>query len=89
MYKRQTTGYGPEMIASPTPMKGQYLVYVNYYGGGYSYDDEGESDAGQILTTGQITLITEEGTVNEKQESFLVPMRTPGELTLVKSFSYP
>lgn len=84
-----TTGYGPEMIASPTPLKGRYLVYVNYYGGGYSYDEEGEGNPEQILTTGQITLITEEGTVNEKQESFLVPMRTPGELTLVKSFSYP
>lgn len=83
-----TTGYGPEMIATPTPLKGQYLVYVNYYGGGYSYDD-GESTAQQILTTGQITVISEEGTVNEKQQSFLVPMRTPGELTLVKSFSYP
>ncbi|TBU89500.1 hypothetical protein DNK44_16930 [Pseudomonas dryadis] len=84
-----TTGYGPEMIASPTPLKGQYLVYVNYYGGGYSRDEDGNSSAQQILTTGQITLISEEGTVNEKQESFLVPMRTPGELTLVKSFSYP
>ena len=84
-----TTGYGPEMIATPTPLKGQYLVYVNYYGGGYSYDENGESSAQQILTTGQITVISEEGTVNEKQQSFLVPMRTPGELTLVKSFSYP
>lgn len=84
-----TTGYGPEMIATPTPLKGQYLVYVNYYGGGYSYDESGESSAQQILTTGQITVISEEGTVNEKQQSFLVPMRTPGELTLVKSFSYP
>ncbi|HSC84663.1 MAG TPA: hypothetical protein VLC30_13695, partial [Pseudomonas sp.] len=33
-----TTGYGPEMIASPTPLKGQYLVYVNYFGGGYGDD---------------------------------------------------
>ena len=84
-----TTGYGPEMIASPTPLKGQYLVYVNYYGGGYSEGEDGESTAQQILTTAQITVISEEGTVNEKQESFLVPMRTPGELTLVKGFSYP
>lgn len=79
-----TTGYGPEMIASPTPLKGQYLVYVNYYGGGYS-----NGDAAQALTTAQLTVISEEGTVNEKQESFIVPMRTPGELTLVKRFSYP
>ncbi|WP_407926482.1 YfaP family protein [Aquipseudomonas ullengensis] len=80
-----TTGYGPEMIASPTPLKGQYLVYVNYFGGGYGDD----GNAAVALTTAQITLITEEGTPNEKQESFLVPMRAPGELTLVKRFSYP
>ena len=84
-----TTGYGPEMIATPTPLKGQYLVYVNYYGGGYRSDEDGCSSPGQALTIGQITVISEEGTANEKQQSFLVPMRQPGELTLVKSFSYP
>lgn len=80
-----TSGFGPEMIASPTPLKGQYLVYVNYYGGGY----DSEGGAAQALTTAQITLISEEGTSNEKQQSFIVPMRAPGELTLVKQFSYP
>lgn len=84
-----TSGYGPEMIASPTPLKGQYLLYVNYYGGGYSRDDDGNSNPQQALTTAQVSLISEEGTVNEKQENFLIPMRTPGELTLIKSFSYP
>ncbi|MNP45503.1 hypothetical protein D3C76_1394300 [compost metagenome] len=83
-----TTGYGPEIIASPSPLKGQYLVYVNYYGGGYGASD-GQVRAAQELTTAQITVITEEGTANEKQESFLVPMRAPGELTLVRRFSYP
>lgn len=76
-----TTGYGPEIFASPSPLPGQYLVYVNYYGGG--------GDPQVALTTAQITLISQEGTVDEKQESFLVPMRAPGELTLVKRFSYP
>lgn len=84
-----TTGYGPEIIATPTPLRGQYLVYVNYYGGGYGYSEDGESEAAQPLTTARVTIITEEGTPNEKQESFLVPMRQPGELTLVKRFSYP
>ncbi|MNN86169.1 hypothetical protein D3C81_2035480 [compost metagenome] len=83
-----TTGYGPEIIASPSPLKGQYLVYVNYFGGGYSVD-EGQVNAGKDLTTAQITVVTEEGTPDEKQESFLVPMRAPGELTLVRRFSYP
>jgi uncharacterized protein YfaP (DUF2135 family) len=84
-----TTGYGPEIFAMPAPIKGQYLVYVNYFGGGYRSDEEGQADAVQPLTTAQVTVITEEGTPSEKMESFLVPMRAVGELTLVKSFSYP
>ena len=84
-----TTGYGPEIIATPTPQKGPYLVYVNYFGGGYGSSEDGAEQAAQDLTTARITLVTEEGTPNEKQETFLVPMRKPGELTLVKRFSYP
>jgi uncharacterized protein YfaP (DUF2135 family) len=84
-----TTGYGPEIFAMPAPIKGQYLVYVNYYGGGYRGDDEGGDEAVQPLTTAQVTVITEEGTPSEKMETFLIPMRAVGELTLVKAFSYP
>ncbi|WP_311883638.1 MULTISPECIES: DUF2135 domain-containing protein [unclassified Pseudomonas] len=84
-----TTGYGPEIFAMPAPIKGQYLVYVNYYGGGYRGDEDGVDEAVQALTTAQVTVITEEGTPNEKMETFLIPMRAVGELTLVKSFSYP
>ena len=84
-----TTGYGPEIFALPAPIKGQYLVYVNYYGGGYRADDDGGDEAVQPLTTAQVTVITEEGTPSEKMETFMVPMRAVGELTLVKSFSYP
>ena len=51
--------------------------------------EDGAEQAAQNLTTARITLVTEEGTPNEKQETFLVPMRKPGELTLVKRFSYP
>ncbi|MCB2572726.1 DUF2135 domain-containing protein, partial [Pseudomonas aeruginosa] len=71
------------------PQKGPYLVYVNYFGGGYGSSEDGAEQAAQDLTTARITLVTEEGTPNEKQETFLVPMRKPGELTLVKRFSYP
>ena len=84
-----TTGYGPEIFAMPAPIKGQYLVYVNYYGGGYRGDEDGGDEAVQALTTAQVTVITEEGTPSEKMETFLIPMRAVGELTLVKSFSYP
>lgn len=75
-----TTGYGPEIFASAAPPKGVYHVYVNYYGSG-----EGTGD----LTVAQITMITNENTPSEKQQTFRVPMRAPGELTLVKSFVYP
>ncbi|WP_455807119.1 YfaP family protein [Pseudomonas fluorescens] len=84
-----TTGYGPEIFAMPAPIKGQYLVYVNYYGGGYRGDEDGGDEAVQPLTTAQVTVITEEGTPSEKMETFVIPMRAVGELTLVKSFSYP
>ena len=53
-------------------------VYINYFGG------RSETE----LTTAQLTLITDEGSVNEKQETFIVPMRNAGELTLVKSFDW-
>ena len=73
-----TTGYGPEIFAMPAPVHGRYQVYINYYG------ERSETE----LTTAQLTLITDEGSVNEKQETFIVPMRNAGELTLVKSFDW-
>lgn len=76
-----TTGFGPEIFASPSPLSGQYLVYVNYFGG--STDDT------QPITTARVTLITHEGTSNEKIDSTLVPMRAAGELNFVKRFNYP
>ncbi|TCS38271.1 uncharacterized protein YfaP (DUF2135 family) [Paucimonas lemoignei] len=75
-----TTGYGPEIYANPTPPKGVYHVYVNYFGAGSDHGD---------LTTTQVAVITNEGTPSEKQQIMQVPLRKPGELTLVKSFSYP
>jgi uncharacterized protein YfaP (DUF2135 family) len=78
-----TTGYGPEIYASPSPPDGVYHVWVNYYGG-----ESGEGGE-QALTTANVTVITQENTPAEKLQSFRVPMRRAGELTLVKSFSYP
>jgi uncharacterized protein YfaP (DUF2135 family) len=75
-----TTGYGPEIYANPSPVPGVYHVYVNYYGSGSDRMD---------VTTAQIAIITQEGTISEKREIIQVPMRRAGELTLVKSFSYP
>ena len=75
-----TTGYGPEIFSSSAPVKGNYHVYVNYYG-------SGENSA--VLTVARLSIITNEGTPREKMQSFQVPMRAAGELTLVKSFVLP
>jgi uncharacterized protein YfaP (DUF2135 family) len=53
---------------------------VNYYGNGNSGSD---------MTVAQVTIITNENTPNEKSEMIRVPMRKPGELTLVKTFVMP
>ncbi|MEO7493953.1 MAG: DUF2135 domain-containing protein [Massilia sp.] len=75
-----TTGYGPEIFSSAAPSKGVYHVYVNYYGSG---------DGTSALTVAQVSIITNENTPRERQQSFRVPMRAAGELTLVKSFVFP
>lgn len=76
-----TTGYGPEIFSSPAPEPGPYLVYVNYFG---SSDEEAS-----IITTAQITVVTNEGEVDEQQQSVQVPLRKAGELTLAHSFILP
>lgn len=75
-----TTGYGPEIYANPTPPTGSYHVFVNYYGNGGNQED---------ITTAQVTIVTGDGPLREKRETVQVPLRKPGELTLVKSFHYP
>ena len=72
-----TTGFGPEIFATQAPLVGIYHVYVNYYGAG---------DRRDVITTAQVAIIQDEGTPREKQQVFRVPMRKPGELTLVRSF---
>lgn len=76
-----TTGFGPEIFADPTPLRGLYLVYVNYYGAG-------ERPLGE-LTVARVAITSDEGTPREKLQVFSVPLRNPGELTLVRSFVYP
>ncbi len=73
-----TTGYGPEIYSNPAPVPGTYLVYVNYYGSG--------SDR-SVITTATVTIITDENTPSERQQTFVMPMRKAGELTLVRSFT--
>lgn len=73
-----TTGYGPEIYASPGVQKGPYLVYVNYYG----------RDSNKEITTVTVSMITNEGTADEKVQVKRVPLRQPGELTFIDSFVY-
>jgi uncharacterized protein YfaP (DUF2135 family) len=75
-----TTGFGPEIFATPSPVRGAYHVFVNYYGAGERRD---------VITTAQVAIVEDEGTPREKQQVFRVPMRKPGELTLVHSFLVP
>ncbi len=75
-----TTGFGPEIFSSPAPARGNYHVYVNYFGSGAS---------DQVITMAQVAIISNENTPNEKQQVFKVPLRGAGDLMLVKSFVYP
>ena len=75
-----TTGYGPEIFSSSAPAKGNYHVYVNYYGSG---------EDTSALTVARVSIITNEGTPREKMQTFQIPMRAAGELTLIKSFVFP
>ena len=75
-----TTGYGPEIFSSAAPPAGNYQARVNYYGGAGTDD---------MITADQVSIIANKNTPHEKQLIFRVPMRTPGELTLVRSFVFP
>jgi uncharacterized protein YfaP (DUF2135 family) len=84
-----TTGFGPEIFAHPKPPQGTWQVWVNYYGGRASGSDEGQDGGPAPVTIAQVTVISRENTPHERQQSFRVPLRRPGELTLIRSFSYP
>nr|WP_294976136.1 DUF2135 domain-containing protein [uncultured Pseudomonas sp.] len=82
-------GPGPEMFTMTAPLHGTYLVYVNYWGNlnsqGYNFQ-AGSNE--QDVITAEINLVFNENSVNEKRETFVVPMRTIGDLVLVKTFNY-
>lgn len=82
-------GPGPEIFTMAAPVHGIYLVYVNYWGNlteeGYNFN--AQTNRNDMITT-QIALVLNENTINEKRENFIVPLRTIGELQLVKTFRY-
>lgn len=82
-------GPGPEMFTTAAPKHGAYHIFVNYWGnygaGGYNFD---ESKREQPIITTRVTLVFHENTAREKRESFVIPLRKIGDLTLVKSFLF-
>lgn len=82
-------GPGPEMFTMTSAMHGVYQVWVNYWGNfgsaGYHFD---ESTRQRPIITTRVTLVFHENTARERREEIVVPLRSIGELTLVKSFVY-
>lgn len=82
-------GAGPEMFSTVSPLNGAYHVYVNYWGNfgnsGYHFD---ESTRKKDVITTTVTLVTAENSLRERRETFVIPLRKIGDLTLVKSFLY-
>lgn len=82
-------GPGPEMFTTAAPVHGTYQIYVNYWGNldenGYNFND---NQFEKTIITTRITIVTNENTVNEKRETFSVPLRKIGELNFIKSFTY-
>ena len=67
---------GPEIFSTAAPLRGTYLVYVNYFGAAW------RAGARPLLVTATVTVVTEENTVHEKRETRIVPLRNPGDLSL-------
>jgi uncharacterized protein YfaP (DUF2135 family) len=82
-------GPGPENFIMTSPMRGTYQVWINYWGNfgasGYHFD---ETTRQRPIITSRITLVFYENTARERREEFIVPLRSIGELTLVKTFTY-
>lgn len=82
-------GAGPEIFSSAAPMHGNWLFYVNYWGNfdstGYNFNSSAHQ---RELITAQLSLIFNENTVDERRETYMVPLRKIGELTLIRSISY-
>ena len=61
---------------------------MNYWGnfgsGGYNFEET--SNQNEVITS-QINLVLNENTVDEKRETFIVPLRAIGDLLPVKTFN--
>lgn len=83
-------GAGPGIFSSPNPEHGTWLFYINYWGnfddsGYYNFDAKAHD---RPVITAQLTLVTNENTVNEKRETFIMPLRKIGDLMLVRTLQW-
>ena len=82
-------GGGPEIFSMAAPSRGTYLVYVNYWGNfdaaGYNFD---ESRRERTVITTTVAVVTNENTVDEKRETFVVPLRKIGDLIPLRALRY-
>ena len=82
-------GPGPENFAMTAPLRGVYRVWVNYWGNfgpsGYHFD---ETTRQRPIISTRVTLVFNENTPRERREDVVIPLRSIGELTLVKTFVY-
>ena len=79
-------GGGPEIFSTATPMPGNYLIYVNYWGNfnaaSYNFDPAAHE---KPIITARFTIVLNENTPDEKMETVTVPLRRVGELTFVRA----
>lgn len=82
-------GGGPEIFSTATPLPGTYLIYVNYWGNfnAAGYNFEAGAHEKPLITT-RVTIITDENTPDERQETLVVPLRSIGDLTFVRALRY-
>ncbi len=82
-------GGGPEIFSLAAPLRGSYLIYVNYWGNfdaaGYNFEKERHE---RPLITTVVTVILNENTIHEKRETYVTPLRKIGDLTLVTTLRY-
>lgn len=82
-------GGGPEIFSTATPVPGNYLIYVNYWGNfnaaGYNFDAKAHE---KPVITCRLSIVTNENTPDERMETLIVPLRRVGDLTFVRALPY-